>query len=244
MQAISQATICSADNRDYKLRALFLNVVGDPAARVKPPTVDERQWQETLEAAGGEHNADNLWPVPAVGFRDLRIRQEAQRVAQQEDEERLRECRAVLLQGKQRRAAEILSRLEAAQRRHGEQLYRLLRVLRCLEGLEGALSVHGSSEVNEMAVRDLMARVTKVEHQLGPTSSTSLLSRSAAVASLASSRARAGAGASGAMKEAAKSIRPEVLDGTFTVLAEQLEAIRKLQAVVAKSERDLAIIGG
>lgn len=92
--------------------------------------------------------------------------------------------------------------------------------------------------------RDLMARVTKVEHQLGPTSSTSLLSRSAAVASLASSRARAGAGASGAMKEAAKSIRPEVLDGTFTVLAEQLEAIRKLQAVVAKSERDLAIIGG
>lgn len=35
LQAISQATICSADNRDYKLRALFLNVVGDPAARVK-----------------------------------------------------------------------------------------------------------------------------------------------------------------------------------------------------------------
>ena len=46
--------------------------------RVRPPQVDALQWRQALHAAGGEHNAQHLWPVLAVGFRDLVARKQAQ----------------------------------------------------------------------------------------------------------------------------------------------------------------------
>lgn len=217
LQSIAAAANCAPENQEYKLRTLFLNVVGDPAARIKvpthlpllpcitpksrgfrsgsglpslshpaspggarlsrpshrfhgdrtypsqlpmapmidpqPTTVDERQWTEALEKAGGEDNADRLWPVPAVGFRDLRQRAEAQLAAEKDDRERVAAVRGLLRRSEQLRASEITRRLEAAQQRHAEQLYRLLKLLRCLDGLEGRLSVHGASETNESTVR-------------------------------------------------------------------------------------------
>jgi hypothetical protein len=63
-------------NPRYRFQYLLLNVVENPAARVKPPGVDELQWREALQRAGGPDNPDHLWPVPATGFRDLLSRWE------------------------------------------------------------------------------------------------------------------------------------------------------------------------
>jgi len=243
LASILAAVTCSPENRDYKLRDLFLNVVGDAGARVKPATVDERQWQEALAAAGGEENPDRLWPVPAVGFRDLRRRLEAQKGAEREDLGRLANVRGLLQRMQQLRAAEVRQRLEAALRRHAEQVYRLLRLFRCLDGLEGALSVHGATEANHAAVRDLQSRLSAIEHSLGPASSSSLLGRASAAANLSRARARAQGSAAAALKDAQRHVRPEVLEEAFAVLSGQLEAIRKLQDVLTKDERDMALIG-
>ena len=48
------------------------------ACRVKPLDVDELQWREALQRAGGPENPDRLWPVPAKGFKDLIARKTAQ----------------------------------------------------------------------------------------------------------------------------------------------------------------------
>ena len=40
--------------------------------------VDELQWQEAMQRAGGEGNARNLWPVLALGTKDLLARKHAQ----------------------------------------------------------------------------------------------------------------------------------------------------------------------
>ncbi len=48
------------------------------AACAKPPNVDELQWRQAVERAGGLHNPDRLFPVPAQGFKDLLARKAAQ----------------------------------------------------------------------------------------------------------------------------------------------------------------------
>ena len=55
----------------YRFRALLLNMEPNPAARRKPEGVDELRWREALEEAGGERNAEGMWPVLAEGFADL-----------------------------------------------------------------------------------------------------------------------------------------------------------------------------
>ncbi len=40
--------------------------------------VDELQWREAMQRAGGEGNAKTLWPVLALGTRDLLARKQAQ----------------------------------------------------------------------------------------------------------------------------------------------------------------------
>ena len=61
-------------NPRYRFEHLLLNVVSNPAARVKPGGVDELAWREALQRAGGADNPDQLWPVLAQGFKDLLAR--------------------------------------------------------------------------------------------------------------------------------------------------------------------------
>ena len=42
------------------------------------PDVDDLQWREALQAAGGAHNQTKLWPVAANGFQDLVLRKQEQ----------------------------------------------------------------------------------------------------------------------------------------------------------------------
>ena len=42
----------------FKFQYLFLNVVENPALRVKPPNVDDIRWRQVLAQAGGPNNPD------------------------------------------------------------------------------------------------------------------------------------------------------------------------------------------
>ena len=42
----------------FKFQHLFLNVVENPASRVKPSNVDEIRWRQVLAQAGGPDNPD------------------------------------------------------------------------------------------------------------------------------------------------------------------------------------------
>lgn len=66
------------DSERFRFQSLFLNVVPNPAARVKPSGVDDLRWREALQRCGGADNADSLWPVAARGFEDLVSRKDAQ----------------------------------------------------------------------------------------------------------------------------------------------------------------------
>ena len=76
LESINNA--CETSSTKCKFTYLFLNVVEDPNARVKPPHVDELQWRSALQRAGGLNNPDRLWPVQAKGFKDLIARKNAQ----------------------------------------------------------------------------------------------------------------------------------------------------------------------
>ena len=65
-------------NPKFRFNYLFLNVVDNPAARLKPDNVDEIQWRGAIHRAGGMDNPDRLWPVQAKGFQDLLARKDAQ----------------------------------------------------------------------------------------------------------------------------------------------------------------------
>ena len=66
----------------FRFAHLLLSVVDTPAQRIKPSAVDELRWREALQRAGGPDNPDRLWPIQALGFRDLLARKAAQACAQ------------------------------------------------------------------------------------------------------------------------------------------------------------------
>lgn len=74
LESIKDSFVPAPNNPRYRFQALLLNVVDNPAARVKPAGVDELRWRAALQQAGGPDNPDHLWPVQAQGFKDLLAR--------------------------------------------------------------------------------------------------------------------------------------------------------------------------
>lgn len=74
LESIKDSYVAGPTNQRYRFQHLLLNVVDNPAARAKPAGVDELQWREALQRAGGADNPDHLWPVLAHGFKDLLAR--------------------------------------------------------------------------------------------------------------------------------------------------------------------------
>lgn len=74
LESIRDSYVAAPGNPRYRFQHLLLNVVEHPGARAKPAGVDELQWREALQRAGGADNPDQLWPVLAQGFKDLLAR--------------------------------------------------------------------------------------------------------------------------------------------------------------------------
>ncbi|KAG1666916.1 hypothetical protein FOA52_005976 [Chlamydomonas sp. UWO 241] len=124
----------------YKFQHLFLNVVDNPGSRVKPANVDEMRWRQVLAQAGGPSNPEHLWPVQAVGFKDLLARAAAQQYAISENQERLRSLTELGHKMQRHHAGDLKTRTADVQKRHIELSARLLHVTRLLDALEARLA--------------------------------------------------------------------------------------------------------
>ena len=101
-----------------RFQYLFLNVVKDPAARVKPRDIDELQWREALRRAGGPDNPHNLWPVPYNGFKGLLDRKASQNDAVKEHRERIDSLQKSVAAMVNRHETVVRVQIEAIKSRH------------------------------------------------------------------------------------------------------------------------------
>jgi len=130
LQSIKDSYVAAPGNHRHRFQYLFLNVVENPAARVKPEDVDELQWREALRRAGGPENPENLWPVQAQGFSGLLARKSAQDEAIKEHTTRLEELQKAAATLAARHEAVLQAQLKGIRHRHTELCQQLLRILR------------------------------------------------------------------------------------------------------------------
>lgn len=130
LQSIKDSYVSGPGNHRYRFQYLFLNVVENPAARVKPADVDELQWREALRRAGGPDNPDHLWPVQCQGFKGLLARKAVQDEAIKEHSQRLQSLQEAVASLAARQEAVLRTQLEAVRREHVKLSQQLLRILR------------------------------------------------------------------------------------------------------------------
>ena len=130
LQSIKESYVSGPGNHRYRFKYLFLNVVENPAGRVKPADVDELQWREALRRAGGPDNPDHLWPVQCHGFKGLLERKAAQDEAIKEHSQRLQSLQEALASLAARQEAVLRTQLEVVRREHVKLSQQLLRILR------------------------------------------------------------------------------------------------------------------
>jgi len=224
----------------YKFQYLFLNVVDNPAQRVKPANVDELRWRQALAQAGGQNNPDRLWPVLASGFKDLLARAAAQQQAIEENQQRLRNLNDLGHRLARKHSTELKQRAGDVQKRHMELSHRLLHVTRLLDALESRLasSIGYRGDLARAKEQDLSRHLAVVEAEASPASASGLLRRLEAVG--AAARLRVGASQLGGAASAQLDERS--LQQLFVVLKEHAEAVKQLQNVLRKDQMDLQVI--
>eukprot|EP00887_Chlorella_sp_A99_P000139 scaffold16.g139.t1 len=132
--------------------------------------VDELQWREALQRAGGPDNEDHLWPVLAQGFKDLLARKAAQDAAFKEQGERLEALQQTAALVASRQQALMKEQLENIRRRQVQLCEQLLRLLRQVDALEGRFAQ--AMGVRSPSPKDLIAQLSRqlaeLEGELAP----------------------------------------------------------------------------
>ncbi|KAK9803867.1 hypothetical protein WJX72_000198 [[Myrmecia] bisecta] len=245
----------------FRFTYLFLNVVDNEAQRVKPPNVDELQWREAIQRAGGARNPDRLWPVMAVGFKDLIARQQVQvrllscpwfkdliarqqvqEAAIKEHNERLERVVQQARQLARKQDTVVKDRTESIRKKHVSLGHDMLRVMRAVDALEGrfAAAMGYWSAASKASATELQQKIGQLEDAIAPSAPGGLQRRVDAVASAA--HLRAGAPTSSSVAALDGRIAKESLEELFTLLQQHAEALARLQEVLRRNNRNLAIM--
>lgn len=228
----------------YRFQTLLLNVVDNPASRVKPPQVDELQWREALQRAGGPDNEDHLWPVLAQGFKDLLARKAAQDAAFKEQGERLEALQQTAALVASRQQALMKEQLENIRRRQVQLCEQLLRLLRQVDALEGRFAQ--AMGVRSPSPKDLIAQLSRqlaeLEGELAPgRTGGSLHTKVDSLAASAQPQARRPMQQS-QLGELEGAVGQPGLEEVFGVLSQYSQALGKLQEVVRRDTRAVQVI--
>lgn len=246
LQSIKDAYVAGPGNHRHRFQYVFLNVVDNPAARVKPADVDELQWREALRRAGGPDNPDRLWPVLAVGFKELIARKAAQDEAIKEHTTRLEALQQNVAVVAARQEAVLRAQYENVKRRHLTLCRHLLRVLRRIDALEGrfAHAIGYRSATPRDILQKLTAELTEIEAATtqGAGMVSGLTGRVEALT--AAARLQAGAGPAGgkSLGDLEAVVDSGSLASAFTMLSESGEALERMQAVLRRGQRDMAVL--
>lgn len=242
IESIKDSYMAAPGNHRYRFQYLFLNVVDNPAARVKPSGVDELAWREALRRAGGPENPDRLWPVLAEGFKGLLARKAAQDEAIGEHSERLAAVRGAVAALAARQEAVLRAQLEGIRRRHTALCQQLLRVLRYVDALEGRFAHamgHRSATARE-GLAALARQLAAVEAGVAPGSTAGLQGKVEAL--LAAARQRAGAAPGRPLGDLDAGVDPASLHSAYQVLSQYAEALSKMQAVLRRAQREVGVL--
>lgn len=240
LQSIRESYVPAPGNSRYKFQYLFLNVVKDPAHRVKPNDIDELQWREALRRAGGPDNPQNLWPIPYNGFKGLLDRKAAQNEAVKEHKDRLEALQKSVAALANRHETVVRVQMEAIKARHQELSERLLVTLKYIDALEGRFSsaVGYDKATPRIVLQRLSEELRQMESIIAANSAQGLLGRVDSVASAA--RVQVGTPASGGQPNA--EIDAQSLSQAFGILKDYSDAIAKMNSAVHRNARDIEII--
>jgi hypothetical protein len=238
LQSIQESYVSAPGNNRYKFQYLFLNVVKDPAARVKPADVDELQWREALRRAGGAENPDALWPVPYHGFKGLIERKKFQTDAIKEHKERLEILQKNIAALANRHETVVRVQMESIKARHQELSKKLLTTLRHIDALEGRFSraVGYDTSTSKDLLHRLEHQIKAMESTLAANSAHGLLGRVDSLASAA--RVQSGTHIS---NETAN-IDDRSLSQIFRILEDYSDAISRMQNAIHRNARDVSIL--
>ena len=238
LQSIQESYVSAPGNNRYKFQYLFLNVVKDPAARVKPADVDELQWREALRRAGGAENPDGLWPVPYHGFKGLIERKKFQTDAINEHKERLEILQKNIAALANRHETVVHVQMENIKARHQELSKKLLTTLRHIDALEGRFSraVGYDTSTSKDLLHKLEHQIKAMESTLAANSAHGLLGRVDSLASAA--RVQSGTHTS---NESAN-IDDKSLSQVFRILEDYSDAISRMQNAIHRNARDVSIL--
>ncbi|KAI3432424.1 hypothetical protein D9Q98_003978 [Chlorella vulgaris] len=244
LESIKDSFVPGGSNPRYRFQHLLLNVVEQPAARVKPAGVDELAWRAALQRAGGPDNVDGLWPVQAQGFKDLLARKAAQDAAIKEHGERLEGLSQMAGQLASRQEAVLREQLLAVRRRHVQLCNQLLRVLRHIDALEGRFAqVVG---YRNPTPKDLMQRLTvqlgEIEAALAPSAANGGGLQGKVAALAAAARLRAGAPGGTSVADLEARVDPAGMEEMFGILSQYTEAMGKLGDVLRRDARHVAML--
>eukprot|EP00889_Picochlorum_renovo_P005127 jgi/Picre1/32157/NNA_007503.t1 len=213
IQSIQESYVAAPGNSRFKFQYLFLNVVENPAARVKPGDVDELQWREAMRRAGGPENPQHLWPVPCHGFKGLLERKQAQNEAIKEHKERLESLQKSVAALANRHETVVRVQMDAIKARQQELSQQLLATLRHIDSMEGRFS-RAVGEFSTWSVRasgfcGIAARVQAGGHY-GPQTDAAIDETS--------------------------------LSQAFMILKDYSDAIGKMQDAIHRQARDVAVL--
>lgn len=226
----------------YRFHWLFLNVVANPAARIKPQSVDDLRWREAMQRCGGPDNPDALWPVLATGFTDLLARKQAQDEAMDEHARRLDALVDAARQLARMQETALHERLEGVKRRHLQLTLGLLGLMRKLDAVESRFGA-ATGMRQGAAARDATARLQQQLAELeGAVLAPDGLKRR--VEELASAARLRGGLPYGAhlLANGDAALEQGSLEHVFSVLQQHTEALNRVKAVLRRDERDLAIM--
>ncbi|KAL4423917.1 hypothetical protein ABPG75_001218 [Micractinium tetrahymenae] len=244
LESIKDSYVPGPANQRYRFQHLLLNVVDNPAARVKPAGVDELQWRAALQRAGGPDNPDHLWPVLAQGFKDLLARKAAQDATIKEDSKRLEELSQMVAQLASKQETVLRDQLEAVRRRHVQLCQQLLHVLRYIDALEGRFAqvVGYRGATPKELMQRLSAQLSEIEAGLAPTAANGGGLQGKVKALAATAQLRAGAPGGGGVVELEGQVDPAQLEQLFGILSQYTEALGKLGEVLRRDERAMGIL--
>jgi hypothetical protein len=239
LQSIQESYVPAPGNSRFKFQYLFLNVVKDPAARVKPADIDELQWREAMRRAGGPDNPNGLWPVPYNGFNGLLERKMAQNEAIKEHKQRLEALQKSVAALANRHETVVRVQMESIKARHQELSQKLLITLRHIDGLEGKFSraVGYDKSTPKDILQKLDEELRQMESVIASNSAHGLLGRVDSVASAA--RIQAGS-TYGSQTDAA--IDSESLSQAYSILKDYSDAIAKMNDAIHRNARDIEVL--
>ena len=239
LQSIQESYVAAQGNSRHKFQYLFLNVVKDPAARVKPSDVDELQWRDALRRAGGPDNPYCLWPVPYNGFKGLLDRKKFQTEAMNEHKERLSDLQKRITALANRHETVLRVQMERIKESNNELSQKLLLTLRHIDALEGRFSRAIGYDTNTSLelLQKLDQELKGMESTIAINSAHGLLGRVDAMASAARVQSHSRPGS-----DTKVAVSDESLTAAFNILKDFAEAISKMQDTLHRNARDISVL--